>query len=131
MTMGLSYSTEKELVTVVSDGSVGVREIRATFSKIRSECEPGSRVRILIVDHASDFDPTHEEIQQLVDLWAALFKGVSARIALVVKRELHYGLGRMTAVYAERRELPFRVFRRKSEAIGWLFGKETIDPYTA
>ena len=57
MTMGLSYSTEKELVTVVSDGSFGLGEIRATFSRIRSECEPASRVRILIVDQASDFDP--------------------------------------------------------------------------
>jgi hypothetical protein len=131
MTMGLSYSTEKELVTVVSDGSFGLGEIRATFSRIRSECEPASRVRILIVDQASDFDPTHEEVQEFVDLWGALFGDVSARIALVVKRELHYGLGRMAAVYAERHELPFRVFRRRAEAVEWLFEKETIDPYTA
>jgi hypothetical protein len=119
--MGLSYSTEKELVTVVGDGSFGVGEIRETFSKIRSQFELASRVRILIVDHASDFDPTHAEVQEFVDLWGALFKDVSARIALVVERELHYGLGRMATVYAERHELPFRVFRRKPEAIEWLF----------
>lgn len=128
--MGLAYSTDGDLVTVVSDGAFGMGEIRATFSRIRSDYEPGSRVRILIVDRASDFDPTREEVQDLVGMWSALFGDVSARIALLVERELHYGLGRMAAVYAERQELPFRVFRRRSEAVGWLFEKESSGPDT-
>jgi hypothetical protein len=124
--MGLTYSSEGGLATVVGEGSFGVEEIRATFSKLRAEFEPASRVRILIVDHASDFDPTHEEIQELVDVWAALFQDVSARIALLVERELHYGLGRMLAVYAESHGLPFRVFRCRSEAVEWLSEPEPV-----
>ena len=118
--MGLAYSSEDGLATVVGEGSFGVEEIRATFSDLRSEFEPASRVRILIVDHASEFDPSHEEIRELVDVWAALFQDVSARIALLVERELHYGFGRMAAAHAERLGLPFRVFRYKPEAVVWL-----------
>lgn len=122
--MALSYTIERELVTVLAEGSIDVEDIRTTFSRIRSECEGTSRVRILIVDRGSDFDPTATEVREFVEVWSNLFRRTTVRIALLVERELHYGLGRMATVFAEENELPFGVFRDESEALGWLEAPE-------
>jgi hypothetical protein len=118
--MGLTYSIEKEFVTVLSEGSFDVEHVLSTFSRIRSECDTASPVRILIVDRGSAFDPTPDEIQEFVGYWSALFRDAHARIALVVEKEVHFGLGRMAAVYADSHALPFRVFRSRSDADRWL-----------
>ena len=122
--MGLSYSIESGLVTVLAEGSFGVDTVRSTFSEIRAEIEPSARVRILILDRGSEFDPTQEELRRLVHIWSELFRGLSIRIALLVEKELHYGLGRIASVYAEGQDLPFRVFRRRSVALEWLAPEE-------
>ena len=125
--MGLTYSSEKELTTVNGEGSFDVGQIRSTFSRIRSECDPSSRFRILIVDSGSEFNPTQEEILEFVDVWSALFRGFSIRIALLVEKDLHYGLGRVAEVYAENRTLPFRVFRHRSDAVQWV-AEQSFEP---
>jgi len=56
--MGLTYSIEKAFVKVASEGSFDVEDVLSTFSRIRSECDAASPVRILIIDHGSAFDPT-------------------------------------------------------------------------
>jgi hypothetical protein len=45
---------------------------------------------------------------------------VPVRIALLVERDIHYGLGRMASVYAEQHDLPFDVFRHSLDALQWL-----------
>jgi len=118
--MGLTYSIERDFVTVLSEGSFDVEHVLSTFSRIRSECDTASPIRILIVDLGSAFAPTRDEIQDLVGYWSALFRDAHARIALVVERELHYGIGRVAAVYADSHALPFRVFRSRADADHWL-----------
>jgi hypothetical protein len=118
--MGLTYSREKELIIVNDEGSFDVGQILSTFSKIRSECDASSRIRILIVDSGSEFEPSQKEILEFVDAWSALFRGLSVRIGLLVNKDLHYGLGRVAEVYAENRNLPFRVFRNRSDAVRWV-----------
>ena len=118
--MALTYSIEKELTTVIAEGSFSVGHVHATFSKIRSEFDGSTPLQILIVDHGSEFEPSREEVQELARGWGAIFRDVSVRIALLVDKDIHYGLGRMASVYAEQHDVPFDVFRHSLDALRWL-----------
>ena len=124
--MGLTYSIERELVTVFAEGSFEVGDVLAAFSKIRSEFDSSLPLQILIVDQASDFEPKREEVQELARGWSEIFRGVPVRIALLVEKDIHYGLGRMASVYAEQHNLPFDVFRHSLDAMQWLSKGETV-----
>ena len=118
--MGLSYSIERELVTVIAEGSFSVADVHASFARIRSEFEGSVPIQILIVDHGSEFEPNREEVQELARGWGEIFRGVPVRIALLVEKDIHYGLGRMVSVYAEQHGFPFDVFRHSLDAMQWL-----------
>ena len=118
--MGLTYSIEKELTTVIAEGSFSVVHVHAAFSKIRSEFDGSTPIQILIVDRGSEFEPSLEEVQDLARGWGAIFRNVPVRIALLVEKDIHYGLGRMVSVYAEQHDLPFNVFRHSLDALQWL-----------
>jgi 3'-phosphoadenosine 5'-phosphosulfate sulfotransferase (PAPS reductase)/FAD synthetase len=123
--MGLTYSIERELITVIAEGSFGVGDVHATFAKIRSEFDSSVPLQILIVDHGSEFEPNREEVQELARGWGEIFRNVPVRIALLVDKDIHYGLGRMASVYAEQHDLPFDVFRHSLDAMQWLAKDET------
>ncbi len=118
--MGLTYSIERELVTVIAEGSFSVGDVHAAFAEIRSEFERSLPLQILIVDQGSEFEPNREQVQELARGWGEIFRDVPVRIALLVERDIHYGLGRMVSVYAEQHHLPFDVFRHSLDAMQWL-----------
>ena len=126
--MGLTYSIEKELTTVIGEGSFSVSQIHTAFSKIRSEFDGSTPLKILIVDHGSDFEPSREEVEELVRGWGAIFRDVPVRIALLVDKDIHYGLGRMASVYAKQHDLPFDVFRHSLNALQWLSQDASANP---
>jgi len=47
---------------------------------------------------------------------------VSTRIALLVERDVTFGLGRAFGVFRESDQAAQRVFREESEALAWLLG---------
>jgi hypothetical protein len=126
--MGLTFSTEKELTTVIAEGSFSVAHVHATFSKIRSEFDGSTPLQILIVDNGSEFEPNREEVQELARTWGSIFRDVPVRIALLADKDIHYGLGRMTSVYAEQHDLPFDVFRHSLDALQWLSQDDSAPP---
>jgi 3'-phosphoadenosine 5'-phosphosulfate sulfotransferase (PAPS reductase)/FAD synthetase len=126
--MGLTYSIEKEFATVIAEGSFSGGDVNAAFSKIRSEFESSRPLQILIVDHGSEFKPSREEVQELAKEWGAIFRDVAVRIALLVDKDIHYGLGRMASVYAEQHDLPFDVFRHSLDALQWLSQDASVTP---
>jgi 3'-phosphoadenosine 5'-phosphosulfate sulfotransferase (PAPS reductase)/FAD synthetase len=127
--MGLTYSIEKEFATVIAEGAFSVADLHTAFSKIRSECDRSRPLQILIVDHGSEFEPSREEIQELARGWGAIFRGVPVRIALLVDKDIHYGLGRMASVYAEQHDVPFDVFRHSLDALQWLSQDTPAKPH--
>lgn len=126
--MGLTYSREKELTTVIAEDSFSVGHVHAAFAKIRSEFDGSTPLQILIVDHGSKFEPSQAEVQELVEGWGAIFRDVPVRIALLADKDIHYGLGRMASVYAEQHDLPFDVFRHSLDALQWLSKGAAADP---
>ncbi len=125
--MGLTYSIEKELTTVIAEGSFSVSQLHATFSEICSTFDGSTPLQILIVDHGSEFEPSREEVQELARGWGAIFREIPVRIALLVEKDIHYGLGRMASVYAEQHDLPFDVFRHSLDAMQWLSKDDSDD----
>jgi len=125
--MGLTYSIEKEFTTVIAEGSFSVGQVLETFSKIRSEFDGSRPLQILIVDHGSEFEPSREEVQELAKGWSAIFRDIPVRIALLVDKDIHYGLGRMASVYAEQHDLPLDVFRHSLDAMQWLSKDDSDD----
>jgi hypothetical protein len=126
--MGLTYSIEKEFATVIAEGAFGVGDVHTAFSNIRSEFDSSRPLQILIVDHGSEFEPSREEVQELARGWGAIFHGVPVRIALLVDKDIHYGLGRMASVYAEQHDVPFDVFRHSLDALHWLSQGPSANP---
>ena len=126
--MGLTYSIEKDLTTVIAEGSFSVGHVLTAFTKIRSEFDGTTPLQILIVDHGSEFEPLREEVQELIEGWGAIFRDVPVRIALLVDKDIHYGLGRMASVYAEQHDLPFDVFRHSLDAMQWLSQDASENP---
>jgi len=118
--MGLTYSVEKEFATVIAEGSFSVADVHAAFAKIHSEFDGSAPLQILIVDHGSEFEPTREEVQELARGWGVIFRDTPTRIALLVDKDIHYGLGKMASVYAGQHDLPFDVFRHSLDALQWL-----------
>jgi hypothetical protein len=126
--MGLTYSIEKDLTTVIGEGSFSVSQIHTAFSKIRSEFDGSTPLKILVVDYGSEFEPSLEEVRELVRGWGAIFRDVPVQIALLVDKDIHYGLGRMASVYAEQHDLPFDVFRHSLDALQWLSQDASANP---
>jgi hypothetical protein len=125
--MALTYSIEKEFITVIAEGSFSVGHVLETFSEIRSEFDGSRPLQILIVDHGSGFEPSREEVQELAKGWGAIFHDTPVRIALLVDKDIHYGLGRMASVYAEQHDLPLDVFRHSLDAMQWLSKDDSDD----
>jgi hypothetical protein len=126
--MGLTYSIEKEFAMVIAEGSFSVGDIHAAFSKIQAEFDGSAPLQILVVDHGSEFEPSREEAQELASGWGAIFRDTPVRIALLVDKDIHYGLGRMVSVFAEQHDLLFDVFRHSLDALQWLSKGASANP---
>jgi len=126
--MGLTYSIEKELTTVIAEGSFSIDHVQAAFSEIRSEYDGSTPLQILIVDRGSEFEPSQEEVQEMARGGGAIFRDVPVRIALLADEDAHYGLGRMASACAEMHDLPFDVFRHSLDALQWLSRDDAANP---
>jgi hypothetical protein len=125
--MGLSYSHDGDVITIVADGEFDLEQVRATFSEIQSTFDQSSPLKILIDDPGSSFEPDTRTVQRLVDLWASFSGGAPPRIALLPARSFHYGRGRMVDALAEGREFDFAVFAEREEALAWLLETASQD----
>ena len=114
-----SYEIDNDRAVMTFEGDLDSQQIRAAYEEVLSDpsFRPGSQ--ILVDDHATSFDPTMDEAQRLVEYFANLGDDVS-HFAIVVGKDVHYGIGRMVEVYCESRGINLRIFRDVEEARGWL-----------
>jgi hypothetical protein len=83
--------------------------------------------QLLILDPGSGYNSSIDEVRQFAGLLRRVLGDIFTHVALVVSRELHYGLGRMTEVITGFRKEGFRVFRTKKEALMWLAQATAIE----
>jgi hypothetical protein len=119
--MAFPIRVEDNLV-VVDTGEVDVDQagVIQTLTKLRDEPEIHRGRHMMILDPGSRYHPSMEEIKQFITLIKSLLGGPFRRIALVVPRDLHFGLGRMTETLIRSETGKFSVFRSETEAREWL-----------
>lgn len=76
--------------------------------------------KLLIIDYGTKFSPSTENVREFAQHIHTLFTDIFTRIALVVQKNFHYGLGRIAEVFSKAGEHQFGVFRDESEARKWL-----------
>ena len=119
--MTFPITVKDSLVTVDTAAlSVTHEEIVATMTHFIDLASRYRNKRLLILDPGSGYNPSINEVRQFAGLLRRVLGDIFTHVALVVSRELHYGLGRMTEVITGFGEEGFRVFRTKEEAVVWL-----------
>jgi hypothetical protein len=114
-----SYEIENDRVLMTFEGDLDGRQLRASYEEVLNGPTFQSGSQILVNDRATSFDPTVDEAQRLVEYFASLGDAVS-HFAIVVGKDVHFGIGRMVEVYCESRGVSLRIFRDLDEARGWL-----------
>ena len=109
-------------IVIIADktGQVEHVDIVETLAFLADNPSSYSNKKLLIVDSGSDFNPSREELQQFIDLIKLLLETTFSRIALVVSKIVHYGLGRITEGFTEVEKGQFCVFKDEQEARDWL-----------
>ena len=82
---------------------------------------------LLVLDEGSAFSPTAEDIGTVVALMNRILELEDVRIAIVVAKIVHYGIGRVLEARIGPRDGRVRVFLRAEAAREWL-GAHEISP---
>lgn len=112
---------ENDIVLIASEtGQVKHVDVVETLDFFADNSASYQGKKLLIIDPGSNYSPSREELQQFIDLIQLLLEKTFSRIALVVSKIIHYGLGRITAGYTEAEKGQFCVFKDEQEARDWL-----------
>jgi hypothetical protein len=96
------------------DGVIGaLREVVDAPWRSRMTC-------LLVVDEGSSFSPGREGIRQMMGLVDEILSNESVRIAIVVEKIVHYGIGRVLESRADHGSGRLRVFLMEDAARKWL-----------
>ena len=109
-------------IVLVDTGDVDVDQhgVVRTLEALKAESEIHRGKNLMILDPGSGYHPSMDEIRQFITLTKSLLGNPFSRIALVVPRDLHYGLGRMTEILIRSKTGKFMVFRSETDAREWL-----------
>ena len=118
--MAISYEIDGDFAIVTCEGDFTMDNIREIVDWVKSERSLPERIKLLIVDRSTNFDPSTIQLEEIAAMYGSIKDRIHSRWALVVGKEYHYGLGRMYAVFAERYGLDARVYTDEEEARAWL-----------
>ena len=116
-----TVKVENDIVVIVSEtGEVKHVDVVETLTSLAKNSASYQNKKLIIIDPGSDYNPSDNELQQFISLIRLLLEKAFSRIALVVSRAFHYGLGRMTEALSETVNGQFRVFDDEEKARDWL-----------
>lgn len=123
--MGLAYHLADGVVRFVATGGVeysdGTQFLRHGLAAAAA-ADPVRRWGLLFDVRASTESRSADELRGTADLIAAHRGILSGRAAVVAADPLHYGLGRMFAVFMDGLGLTAAVFTDPAEAEAWVRG---------
>jgi SpoIIAA-like len=119
--MPVTYRIEGDVVEMVFDGEIPLEDIFKTFHQMIDDPACPEKFRILLDVRKSVSLATRptEEIIKVAE-YVGPYKDRVIRCAVVAAADVHYGLGRMGAVYSEAKGVVTSVFRDREEAMTWL-----------
>jgi len=121
---------ENDVVVIVDEnGQVEHEDVVETLIFLTDNSSSYQNKKLIILDSGSDYDPSREETLQFMNLISVLLENTFSRIALVVSKTFHFGLGRMTEAFSEPSTGQFRVFINEHKAREWLSNRLTQPPY--
>jgi hypothetical protein len=125
--MGVSYRIEKDVAVVTNSGSFTNLDVEETLLALTQDqdCKPG--MRVLFIDKGSNYNPPEHGPKEAAYILDLLVPRISERIAIVVTKDVHFGIARMIEVYCEAHEVTFKVFRKEQAARHWLIEKHDIE----
>lgn len=118
--MALSYRLEKDLLTVVAEGDFGLSDVEKVFHRALADPACPAQVWVLVDARRAVVNPPVGELRDTARFVASLGTRLHPRLALVVERDLLFGLGRMLGTFAERHGLTLETFRDLQAARAWL-----------
>jgi len=80
---------------------------------------PGLRT-LLVIDRGSALTLSKDDTRRIAEVLRSILRNQRLRIALVVSRQLHYGIGRVLEVTSGTGGRRFRVFMEEGAAHDWL-----------
>lgn len=118
--MAFPVTNDRGLLVVHPSGKTTHADLVDTLKSIHGMDVEPSGSRLLVIDSASAYNPSHNEWNELGGLFANLLRKQFQRVAFVAHTDLHYGLGRQMQVILESEPGQFRVFRSEADARKWL-----------
>ena len=122
--MPVRYTFSGNLFRVNLEGSYTPDEIMQAFmDALDDPLFPEDARFLLDVRKSSELsERSYNDIKTVAQFFAAHADRVSGRCAIVADKEVHYGLSRMGATFAEIKGARIEVFRDINEAILWIGG---------
>ena len=77
-------------------------------------------IPLMLIDFSTDYDPPTYVLKEVAQVLASYIPVFGRKIALVVKKDVHYGLGRMLNVFCETQGFELLPFRNIEKARKWL-----------
>lgn len=90
--MALSIAMEGDIFRVVCEEEFDLEDLRTTFFEVAESHGSKEMLRILVDDHASHFRPSASDLRNISRIWTEAYGGHPVRIALLVAREIHFGM---------------------------------------
>lgn len=118
--MGVSYKIEKDIAVVTNSGSFSNRDVEKTLLALTKDQDYKSGIRILFIDRGSEYNPPKHGTDEAARILSLLVPKISDRMAIVVEKDVHFGLARMIQVHCETHGVTFEVFREEQAARTWL-----------
>ncbi|MCP3894548.1 MAG: hypothetical protein GY706_07950 [Bacteroides sp.] len=118
--MGVSFKIEKDIAVVTNSGSFSNRDVEKTLLALTKDQDYKPGIRILFIDRGSEYNPPKHGPKEAARILSLLVPKISDRIAIVVKKDVHFGIARMIQVYCEFYRVTFEVFREEQAARIWL-----------
>ena len=117
--MGVSYKIDKDIAVLTNSGSFSSHDVEKTLLALTKDQDYRSGMRILFIDRGSEYNPPKHEPEEAARILSSLVPKISDRIAIVVKKDVHFGIARMIQVHCEAYEVTFEVFRKEQAARIW------------
>ena len=118
--MNYTIGLEGETVILACNKEFNLADGIEALTKILNNPSFSSATGLLILDPGSLMNPSMEETRKISNLFTSLLGSPFLRIALVVSKIVHFGIGRMTEALADPGKGRFKVFRSEKDAREWL-----------
>jgi hypothetical protein len=109
------------IVSLIAEGEAGAEDLAKAMSNLAREKGLSPPFRVLLDRRAITQVFSTPEVQGAADRltgFGPLLEG--ARLAIVVRREVAFGMARMLQAYTENLSVSLRGFYDEAEAIAWL-----------